>query len=312
MLAPLVVVDRQREEPRMFDGFDSAHVPVAETTVFIRRKGSGPPLLLLHGFPQTHLMWHRVAPALADTFTVVCADLRGYGASGKPPSTPDHTPYSKSALALDLVQMMEMLGFMRFRVAGHDRGARVAYRMALDHASRIQQLAVLDIIPTGDVLRHTAAEFAFTYWPWSLLSQPEPLPERMILAAPDAVVDDALANWGPDAASFPPEIRSAYIEALRNEASVHAICEEYRAAATLDLARDTEDVSASRRIACPVLALWGKGGPLDLWYENAGGPLGIWKHWASDVTGRAIPGGHFFPEQNPTETLAAFRAFFQR
>lgn len=295
----------------MFDGFSSAQVRVDETTVFIRRKGSGPPLLLLHGFPQTHLMWHRVAPALADQFTVVCADLRGYGASGKPESRPDHAPYAKSALALDLVQMMEVQGFSQFRVAGHDRGARVAYRMALDHPARVERVAVLDVIPTGDVFLRTAAQFAFTYWPWSLLSQPEPLPEKMLLAAPDAVVDDALGNWGSHAASFPADIREAYINALRDPVAVHAICEEYRAAATLDLAKDTEDQAAGRRIACPLLVLWGERGPLDLWYREAGGPLGVWQHWATQASGRAISGGHFFPEQNPSETVKALSAFFR-
>jgi haloacetate dehalogenase len=294
----------------MFDGFSSSPLRVAETTVFIRRKGSGPPLLLLHGFPQTHVMWHRIAPALAEDFTVICADLRGYGASGKPASRPDHAPYAKRALALDLVQMMEAQGFQRFSVAGHDRGARVAYRMALDHPARIERLAVLDVIPTGDVFQRTAAQFAFAYWPWSLLSQPEPLPERMILAAPDSVVDDALTNWGSDPAQFPAPVRAAYIEALRDADSVHAICEEYRAAATLDLAHDERDRAAGRRISCPVLALWGKGGPLDLWYAAAGGPLGIWREWATEVTGCAVPGGHFFPEQNPVETLDRLRTFF--
>jgi haloacetate dehalogenase len=259
----------------MFTGFATSLVDVGDTTIFIRRKGSGRPLLLLHGFPQTHLMWHRVAPALAEDFAVVCADLRGYGASGKPPSTPDHAPYSKTIMALDMIRMMEAQGFARFCVAGHDRGARVAYRMALNHGDRIERLAVLDIIPTGEAFRRADFRFALAFWPWSLLAQPEPLPERLIMADPQAVIDDALTNWGSDRAGFPPEIRAAYIEALGDPAAVHAICEEYRAASTIDLADDTADGDAGRAILCPTLVLWSEGGALDSWYHEHGGPLAI-------------------------------------
>jgi haloacetate dehalogenase len=295
----------------MFSGFASAVVDVGETTIFIRRKGNGLPLLLLHGFPQTHVMWHRVAPTLAEEFTVICADLRGYGASGKPPSRPDHAPYAKSVMARDMVRLMAAHGFSRFAVAGHDRGARVAYRMALDHPERIARLALLDVIPTGEAFRRADARFALAFWPWSLLAQPEPLPERLIMADPEVIVDDALGGWGSDRASFPPQVRAAYIAALRDPDTVHAICEEYRAAATLDCAQDTEDQRAGRRIACPALALWGAGSGLDRWYEEAGGPLGIWSNWAADVTGRPLAGGHFFPEQNATETIAELRSFFR-
>lgn len=296
----------------MFSGFETSVVDVGETTIFIRRKGSGRPLLLLHGFPQTHLMWHRVAPALAEEFTVVCADLRGYGSSGKPPSRPDHVPYSKSVMALDMVRMMQAQGFSRFSVAGHDRGARVAYRMALDHADRLERLAVLDIVPTGEAFRRADARLALAFWPWSLLAQREPLPERLITADPEIVVDDALGGWGSDRASFPAQVRAAYIEALRDMETVHAICEEYRAAATVDFARDLEDRRAGRRISCPTLALWSEDSALDHWYDDAGGPLGIWGDWAADVTGRRISGGHFFPEQNSAETISELRSFFRR
>jgi haloacetate dehalogenase len=294
----------------MFSGFETSVVDVGETTIFIRRKGSGRPLLLLHGFPQTHMMWHRVAPALAEEFTVVSADLRGYGASGKPPSRPDHAPYSKSVMALDMVRMMEAQGFPRFSVAGHDRGARVAYRMALDHPDRLERLAVLDIVPTCEAFRRADVRFALAFWPWSLLAQPEPLPERLVLAGPEIVVDHALGEWGSDRTSFPPQVRAAYVEALRDPNAVHAICEEYRAAATIDFARDEADRDAHRRIACPTLVLWSEGSALDTWYEDAGGPLGIWNEWAADVTGRPMSGGHFFPEQNSTETISELRSFF--
>jgi haloacetate dehalogenase len=295
----------------MFDGFETVEVDVGGTTIFARRKGDGRPLLLLHGFPETHVMWHRVAPALARQFTVICADLRGYGASGKPASTPDHAPYAKSTMAVDMVRLMDTLGFSTFSVAGHDRGARVAYRLALDHPGRVERLALLDVIPTGEAFSRADIRFALAFWPWSLLAQPEPLPERLIAAAPDAVVNDALDNWGSDPASFPPEVRSAYLDALSNPAAIHAICEEYRAAADIDFARDAADRAANKCIGCPTLALWSKESALDNWYEQVGGPLGIWRKWATDVTGRAIAGGHFFPEQNPGETISELRAFFE-
>jgi haloacetate dehalogenase len=239
----------------MLDEFEAAEIQTGETTIFIRRSGSGSPILLLHGFPQTLLMWRDVAPVLARRFTVVCADLRGYGRSGCPASTADHAPYAKRAMARDMVAVMEQLGFPRFSIAGHDRGGRVAYRIALDHPDRVERLAVLDILPTAPVWERADARLALAYWPWSLLAQPEPLPERLIAAAPEAIVDNALGAWGSPSAVFSPEVRAAYIEALRDPAHVHAICEEYRAAATLDLAHDQADRRDGRRIACPLLAL---------------------------------------------------------
>lgn len=295
----------------MFDGFESALIDVGETRIFVRRKGAGRPLLLLHGFPETHAMWHRVAPALADTFTIVCADLRGYGASGKPAAADDrHALYSKSAMATDMIRVMDHLGFARFAVAGHDRGGRVAYRMALDHPDRIDRLAVLDIVPTGEVFDRADARLTLDYWPWSLLTQPAPLPERLIASAPDVIIDNALGGWGSDRASFPEDVRNAYIAALRDPASVHAICEEYRAAATIDWEQDRADRNAGRQITCPTHVLWSKGGALDTWYKDSGGALGIWNAWAPNLTGCAVAGGHFFPEQNPQETIAELRAFF--
>jgi len=294
----------------MFEGFDSGHTKVGDTTVFFQRKGAGRPLLLLHGFPQTHLMWHRVAPTLARDFHVVCADLRGYGSSGTPASAPDHSPYSKRAMAADMVQLMRALGFERFSIAGHDRGARVAYRMALDHPTNIERLAILDVIPTMDAFAHADARFALAFWPWSLLAQTEPLPECLLNANPQAVIDHALSEWGSSASSFPPEVRQAYVDALRNPSSVHAICEEYRAAAGIDIEMDRTDRQAGRRIACPLLVLWAQGSGLDTWYSDVGGPLEIWRRWANDVTGRSLVGGHFFPEQNATETTAELRRFF--
>jgi haloacetate dehalogenase len=292
------------------DDFETVEVETGETRIFARRSGSGPPVLLLHGFPQTHLMWRRVAPLLVRNFMVVCADLRGYGRSGCPASTPDHAPYAKRAMAHDMVIVMERLGFSRFAVVGHDRGGRVAYRMALDHPHRVDRLAVLDVLPTETVWDRADARFALAYWPWSLLAQPEPLPERILAAVPDAIVDHALTGWGSPATAFPGEVRAAYVQALRDPAHVHAICEEYRAAATLDREHDRADWAAGRRIACPLLALWSAGGALDAWYAQAGGPIGLWQAWSKGARGHPLEAGHFFPEEAPGPTADALRRFF--
>jgi haloacetate dehalogenase len=286
-------------------------VDTPETSIFARWGGHGPPLLLLHGFPETHLMWRKVAPLLTRDFTVVCADLRGYGQSGCPPSTPDHAPYTKRAMARDMVALMMHLGFPSFFVAGHDRGGRVAYRLALDHATAVAKAAVLDVIPVVDVWERADARLATAFWPWSLLAQPEPLPERLLMGAPDAVVDNALGgDWGSPPRTFDADVRAAYVAALRRPESVHAICEEYRAAATTDAEHDAADRRAGRRISCPLLVLWSEAGPVGTWYGEAGGPLAIWRHWATDIRGKAVAAGHFFPEEVPEDTAQTLRAFF--
>jgi haloacetate dehalogenase len=294
----------------MMDGFASAEVDTGEARIFVRSAGSGPPILLLHGFPETHLMWHRVAPILARDFTVVCADLRGYGRSSCPDSTADHAPYSKRAMARDMVAVMEHFGFSRFSLAGHDRGGRVAYRMALEHPAHVDRLAVLDILPTATVWDRADARLALGYWPWSLLAQPEPLPERILAASPDAIVDNALGGWGSSAAAFSAEVRSAYIDALKDPAHVHAICEEYRAAAALDREHDAADRGQGRRITCPLLVLWSANGALANWYRDEGGPVALWRDWSADAQGRAIDAGHFFPEELPEQTAQALGRFF--
>ncbi len=293
-----------------FAGFASATLDTGEARLFVRHGGSGPPLLLLHGFPETHLMWRDVAPALARDFTVVCADLRGYGASGCPASAEDHAPYAKRAMARDMVAAMAALGHERFAVAGHDRGGRVAYRLALDHPETVTHLAVLDIVPGAAAWDRADARFALAFWPWVLLAQPAPLPERLIGAAPEAVIADAVAAWGSAADAFPAEVRDAYAAVLRDPAHVHAICEEYRAAATIDRAHDAADRAAGRRIACPLLALWSREGALERWYADEGGPLALWRDYATEVSGRAVAGGHFFPEEHPRETATMLGAFF--
>lgn len=289
--------------------FDQAIVRTPDTTIFTRSRGLGPPVLLLHGFPQTHLMWTEVARRMASDFTVICADLRGYGQSGCPASAPGHAPYAKRALALDMIAVMAHFGFSRFALAGHDRGGRVAYRLALDHPDRVTKLAVFDILPTDTVWERADERFALGYWPWSLLAQTEPLPERILAAIPDVIVDAALSGWGSPASAFSPAAREAYVAALRGADHVHAICEEYRAAATIDREHDRADRAAGRKINCPMLALWSAAGPLGTWYENDGGPLALWRQWADDVQGRGVDGGHFFPEEKPEETAAALRDF---
>lgn len=296
-----------------FDDFKEADVDTGDARIHVRHGGSGPPVLLLHGFPQTHVMWRDVAPRLAAAHSVVCADLRGYGQSGCPASSPDHAPYANRTMARDMVAVMHRLGFERFCIAGHDRGGRVAYRLALDHPARVERLAVLDIVPTLEVWARADQRIS-DFWPWILLSQPEPLPERLIGSAPEAVIDDALGGWGSPPDVFDARTRAAYVAALRDPANVHAICEEYRAGASsgIDVDHDRQGRSAGRRIEAPVLVLWSAKGPLATWYAEAGGPLGLWREWAGTVTGRAIDGGHFFPEELPQLTADLLTDFFLR
>jgi haloacetate dehalogenase len=296
---------------RSMNDFEAMAVGTAGATINVRCAGSGSPVLLLHGFPQTLLMWREIAPILAADFTVVCADLRGYGDSSCPSSAPDHAPYSKRALAQDMVDVMDELGFSRFAIAGHDRGGRVAYRAALDHPERVENLAVLDVVPIDAAWERADNRLALAFWPWSLLAQAEPLPERMLAAAPEAVVEHALGGaWGTPASTFDDAVRGAYVAALSDDQHVHAICEEYRAAATIDRAHDTADRQAGRRIRCPLLALWSGRGPLSCWYAGEGGPLSVWRELADEVTGGPVDGGHFFPEEHPLETASTLGAFF--
>lgn len=281
------------------DQFVSKHITTEEATIFVKYGGSGPPLLLLHGFPQTHHMWRKVAPLLAQDFTVVMADLRGYGQSSCPASTEDHAPYSKRAMAADMIEVMRQLGFSKFAVAGHDRGARVAYRMALDRPEIITQLAVLDVLPIDVAWDLADARMMLGYWPWSLLAQPAPLPEIMVAAAAAEIVNNACDNWGSAPTTFSAKTREHYTKALQSPEHIHAICEEYRAAATIDRQHDVTDRHRKHTISCPVLLLWGAGGALDIWYQKQQGPLTLWKAVAPNIEGEAVPGGHFFAEEIP-------------
>jgi haloacetate dehalogenase len=213
-------------------------------------------------------------------------------------------------MAADMASLMARLGFSRFAIAGHDRGGRVAYRLALDYPGLLTRIAVLDVLPTDVAWTHADAKFGLGYWPWMLLAQPSPLPEQVLTTNAAAVVDHALGTWGPRRRETPAAVRRAYVEAVRDPAHAKAICEEYRAGATLDRAHDQADVAAGRRIRCPLLALWSADGPLDTWYQAQSGPLALWRDWADDVRGHAMEGGHFFPEQSPTETAEVLKAFF--
>jgi haloacetate dehalogenase len=292
----------------MFDGFEARDLPTERGTIHAMVGGDGPPLLLLHGYPQTHLMWHAAAPLLAEHFTVVAADLSGYGESLRPAPAGDHVPHSKRALALDQVQAMTALGHERFAVAGHDRGGRVAYRMALDHPERVSALAVLDIVPTAEVWARADDKLALGYWHWGFLAQPAPLPERLIAGAPDAYFDHHLLmiGLGTDPEAYPAEVMTAYRCQLDDASAVNAICEDYRAGATID--RELDEADRGRHIACPVLCLWGARGALPFFYGDV---LAVWRPWAPVVTGRGVDASHFLVEDRPQEVAAALVSFFQ-
>jgi haloacetate dehalogenase len=292
-----------------FAGFEARQVPTSRGTVHAMVGGSGPPLLLLHGYPQSHLMWHAVAPLLAEAHTVVASDLAGYGASFRPAPAPDHVPHGKRALAQDQVEAMAALGFDRFAVAGHDRGGRVAYRMALDHPEQVQRLAVIDIVPTGEVWRRADRDFARGYWHWAFLALPAPLPERLIAGDPQAFWDLHVRDGmglGREPGRYPEEILAAYRSALDDPAVLEGMCEDYRAGATVDPALDDADADAGRQIACPVLVLWAGRGGLPKFYPDV---LDVWRPWAPDVRGRAIDATHFVAEDRPEETASELRSF---
>jgi haloacetate dehalogenase len=266
------------------------------TTLQAVRGGSGPPLLLLHGYPQTHVTWHRVAPLLAERYTVVCSDLRGYGDSAKPQSDPSHRPYSKRVMAQDQVTLMRELGFEQFALVGHDRGARVARRMALDHPNAVSRLAVLDIIPTATIYRSLDRRRATTVWRYFFLVQPPDLPERLIGADPDFYLDWTFKEWSEMPAA-PTETALSEYRRCFDAATIQATCEDYRAGATIDLADDEAD--GGRRISCPLLVLWSERG-IGAAYDVPG----IWQEEGDDVRGRALDCGHFLPEERPAEVVS--------
>jgi len=289
-----------------FPGFKELNTVVHGHNMHAVVGGAGPALLLLHGYPQTHVMWHLVASELAQHFTVVAADLTGYGASGKPVTDAMHTPYSKRAMGNDLFALMQHLGFSNFSVVGHDRGGRVAHRMAVDHSEHIEKLVVIDIAPTREMYANTTDAFARAYWHWFFLIQPAPFPENMIMANTDAFllhkcVESLNTNVFSDAAL------QAYLEAFRNPDTVHASCEDYRAAASIDIEHDNDDDKHARQVTCPMLVLWGQDGVIESCFDA----LALWRKRAHQVVGKPLPGGHYLAEQHPQAVLGELFKFLK-
>ena len=287
-----------------FPGFEQRRIETPGASINLVTGGNGPPLLLLHGYPQTHLMWRKLAPRLAAEFTVVAPDLRGYGDSSKPPAGPDHANYSKRALAQDQVETMAALGFERFAVAGHDRGARVAHRLARDHPERVTRLALLDIVPTLYRFETIDQKAATASYHWFFLIQPGGLPERLIGAEPEFFLRHSLGSWARDPAAFEPEVFAEYLRCFSNPETIRATCDEYRAGATIDLVHDRAD--RDRLLTMPLLMLWGQRSSQGSGYDV----LGVWRQHATTVSGHAIESGHFLPEEAPDETYRALRDFF--
>ncbi|WP_322517879.1 alpha/beta hydrolase [Rhodopseudomonas palustris] len=292
----------------LFPGFGSEWINTSSGRIFARTGGDGPPLLLLHGFSETHVMWHRVAPKLAEKFKLIIADLPGYGWSDMPESDAEHTPYTKRAMAEQLIEAMERLGHVHFALAGHDRGGRVSYRLALDHPGRLKKLAVLDILPTYEYWMRMDRAYALKIYHWSFLAQPAPLPETLIGASSDFYLKNKLASWAKtkDLSCFDPRAMEHYLAPFRDPMRLHAMCEDYRAGAHADFAHDKADVEAGRKIPVPMLALWGDAGIA----QSAATPLDTWKNWADDVRGGPVDSGHFLTEEAPEQTAQALLEFF--
>jgi haloacetate dehalogenase len=291
----------------MFEGFARGVANVGGIDIAYVTAGSGPPLLLLHGFPQCKAMWARVAPQLADQYTVVCADLRGYGDSGKPVCLPDRSNYSFRSMASDQVGLMRRLGFERFHLIGHDRGGRTGYRMSLDHPDTVLTLTVMDIVPTYSMLMETNRKVASSYWHWYFLSQPEPFPEQLIGNDPDFFYEYQLAGWGATSlARFDQEMLEEYRRAWRNPAMVHGSCSDYRAAVSVDLEHDTADVG--RKVQCPALVFYGSAGQMAQLFDIPA----QWRARGVEVTEASLPGGHFFVDQFPDETVRILRGFLAK
>ncbi|SDL26595.1 haloacetate dehalogenase [Franzmannia pantelleriensis] len=283
----------------MFQGFRHLDITLGANRIHARVGGSGPALLLLHGHPQNHVIWHRVAEQLAAHFTVVASDLRGYGDSSKPAGEPDHANYSKRAMAADQVAVMHELGFERFYVCGHDRGGRVAHRMAMDHPDAVKKLMLLDIAPTLAMYEQTDRTFATAYFHWFFLIQPAPLPETLIEASPADYITRTMGGRHASLAAFDPAVIADYQRCLAQPGAAHALCEDYRASNTIDLEHDRADREAGRRISCPVSVLWGQHGVIERCFD----PLAEWRAVADMVEGEALPCGHYIPEEAPAALL---------
>jgi haloacetate dehalogenase len=291
----------------LFPGFWAESIETSETTIHVLRKGAGRPLLLLHGYPETHLTWHKVAPQLAEQFSVVVPDLRGYGASGKPQGGKRHENYSFRAMAMDQVDVMRHYGHERFLVAAHDRGARVAHRLCLDHPASVEKVCLMDIAPTLTMYRGTNQEFATKYMWWFFLIQPFPLPEHMIGLDPEFYLQQIFGGLNKTPGAITSDEMAEYRRAFSNPAAIHASCEDFRASADIDLEMDQSDEEAGRKIECPLHVLWGGKGTVGALWDI----LAIWRDkCAAPVTGRALDCGHFLQEESPDELLAELRQFF--
>lgn len=292
----------------MFEGFSRRRIATAGAEINLVIGGEGPPLLLLHGFPQTHACWHEVAPALARRFTVVATDLRGYGDSEKVASDPDHAAYSKRAMAADQVEVMRALGFEEFQVVSHDRGARVAHRMALDHPDSVRRLCVMDIVPTLTTYERADQRLARAYYHWFFLIQPAPMPEHMIGLDPEFFLRKKIGMWNAGTEQIASEAFAEYLRCFRDPAAIHAMCEDYRAAASIDLEHDRADREAGRRVRCPVLALWGGRATMGRLFDVPA----CWREVCDgEVAGHALDCGHFLAEEKPAELLAALDGFLE-
>ena len=289
-----------------FPDFSLEHVAVSTGTLRLRRGGEGPPLLLLHGNPQTHAMWHKVAPALARNYTVVCPDLRGYGGSFKPPVSADHAAYAKREMAKDMAELMTHFGHDAFLVAAHDRGARVAHRLALDHPQRVQKLALMDIIPTLEHFERADMAMAMGYYHWFWFAQPHPFPENVISAAPDAWWRAHTSREPKPPDFFDREALADYMSAVHDPEMIRGMCEDYRAAASIDLEHDRASRAAGEKIRCPLLVLWGKKAKIEAWYDA----LAIWRTYsAARVSGGPVNSGHYLAEEAPGEVLERLLPF---
>jgi len=290
----------------LFPGFERKRIRTAGATIHLVHGGDGPPVLLLHGYPETHVMWHKIAPSLARRYSVVCPDLRGYGDSSKPKGLPDHSNYSKRAMANDMAEVMSALGHRSFHVVGHDRGARVAHRLARDHGARVRSLTVLDISPTLKMYESTNKDFATAYYHWFFLIQKPPLPEMLLAGRVPHYILGRIGRGRSGLKYFSKAAQREYVRCFRDPRTIHATCEDYRAAATIDLEHDRKDLR--RKIRMPVLVLWGKQGVIERFFR----PLADWREVASDVRGRAIDCGHFLPEEAPRETLQEIERFLAK
>jgi len=292
-------------DARLFPGFERHVFKGTQADIHYLRAGAGAPVLLLHGYPQTHACWHQVAPELARHYTVICADLRGYGDSSKPQGLPDHANYAKRAMANDMVELMSSLGFDQFHLVGHDRGGRVAHRMAADHPQHVHTVAVLDISPTLKMFERTDMQFAKAYYHWFFMLQPSPEPEQMLAGRVPFNILGRVGRAEPDLSKFSPLAVSEYVRVFSDPAAIHASCEDYRAAGSIDLEHDRADRAAGLKLPMPLLALWGSEGVIAAMFDC----LSDWREVAHNVQGKAMPCGHFIPEEAPQETTAEILAF---